>query len=464
MNVTPNISKYIFRGYDIRGIYGKDLFEDTAYTIGRSYATILKTKYNNDTVIIGHDNRFSSDALSKALILGITDSGVNVIDLGLVTTSMLYYANELFKNYAGIMITASHNPKEYNGFKIAFDKKGEICGSEITDFMKHTLALKFIDGKGKKEDFDIKSKYVDMITSKFNFKNKLKVVVDCGNGTSSIIVKDIFSKLNLDVTYICADSNPEFPNHHPDPAESENMIMLQEEVKRNNADIGMAFDGDSDRVGVVDELGNVVPSDYYMAIMSKYILPTITDINKKKIIFDVSCSKTLADEIRKAGGNPYVYKTGNSYIKRKMLEEKLIFGGEISGHTFFYDKFYGFDDGIYAGLRMAEILDENNVKLSTLQTDLVKYKSTPVLNIEVTDQTKEVIVEEVKKYCIEKGYNTGTIDGARVEFEDSFVIIRMSNTSPKLTVRFEATTDEKLQKLKEEFLGVINKNIEKYLK
>lgn len=464
MNVTSNISKYIFRGYDIRGIYGNDLFEDTAYTIGKSYATILKEKYNNDTVIIGHDNRLSSDSLSNALILGILDCGVNVIDLGLVTTSMLYYANELFQNYAGIMVTASHNPKEYNGFKIAFDKKGEICGKEIIEFMEHTLSLDFIDGKGKKENFDIKDKYVEMITSKFDFKNKLKVVVDCGNGTSSIIVKDIFSKLNLDVTYICADSDPEFPNHHPDPAEAENMIMLQEEVKRIGADIGMAFDGDSDRVGVVDDLGNIVPSDYYMAIMSKYILPTIEDKSKKKIIFDVSCSKTLSDEIKKSEGEPYVYKTGNSYIKRKMLEEGLIFGGEISGHTFFYDKFYGFDDGIYAGLRMAEILDENNIKLSKLQSGLIKYKSTPVLKIQVTDDTKAIIVENIKKYCIEKGYNTSTIDGARVEFEDSFVIVRMSNTSPKLTVRFEATTDKRLQELKEEFLNVINENIKKYIK
>ncbi len=464
MDVTSNINKYIFRGYDIRGIYGSDLFEDTAYTIGKSYATILKKKYNNDTVIVGHDNRLSSDSLSDALILGILNSGVNVIDLGLVTTSMLYYANELFQNYAGVMVTASHNPKEYNGFKIAFDKKGEICGQEIVEFMDHTLSLDFIDGKGKKENFDIKDKYVEMITSKFNFKNKLKVVVDCGNGTSSIIVRDIFSKLNLDVTYICADSDPEFPNHHPDPAEAENMIMLQEEVKRIGANIGMAFDGDSDRVGVVDELGNIVPSDYYMAIMSKYILPTIEDTNKRKIIFDVSCSKTLSDEIKKSKGEPYVYKTGNSYIKRKMLEEGLIFGGEISGHTFFYDKFYGFDDGIYAGLRMAEILDENNIKLSELQNKLIKYKSTPVLKIQVTDDTKSIIVENIKKYCIEKGYNTSTIDGARVEFEDSFVIVRMSNTSPKLTVRFEATTDERLQELKEEFLNIINENIEKYIK
>lgn len=463
MKITRNISKYIFRGYDIRGVYGKDLFEDTAYTIGKSYATILKNKYGNDTVIVGHDNRLSSDTLSEALIKGIIDSGVNVLNIGLVTTSMLYYANELQKNYAGIMVTASHNPKEYNGFKIAFDKKGEICGDEIVEFMNYTLNENFNDGIGKEEKLDIKAKYTDMIVSKFNFKNRKKVVVDCGNGTGSIIVHDIFSKLNLDVTYIFSESDPNFPNHHPDPAEAENMTWLQNEVLNKKADIGIALDGDSDRVGLVDEKGRIVPSDYYMSIMSKYILPNIKDESKKKVIFDVSCSKTLSDEIRKAGGTAYVYKTGNSYIKRKMLEENLLFGGEISGHTFFYDKFYGFDDGIYAGLRMVELLDENNVSLSYLQDELIKYKSTPVLKITVTDESKAKIVDDVRKYCLNNNYNTSTIDGARVEFDDSFVIVRMSNTSPKITVRFEATTDEKLEKLQQEFMSVINKSIKKYI-
>lgn len=457
MEITRKINPHIFRGYDIRGIYNEDLFESTAYTIGKAYGTYLKTKFNGNKVIIGEDNRVSSPVLARALIEGVLSTGVDVMYLGVVTSPMLYYANEIYDIRAGIMVTASHNPKEYNGFKIAFDEKGEICGDEITEFRDFVLNADFIQGTGTFEKVDIKEKYVNMLVSKFDFKKKLKVVVDAGNGTSSIIVKDIFDKLNLDVTYIYCESDPNFPNHHPDPAEAENMVSLQQKVLELNADIGVAFDGDADRVGCVDNKGNIISSDYYMAIMSKYILPTVQN---KGIMFDVSCSKTLSDEIRKNGGEPKVYKTGNSYIKREMLKEGLIFGGEISGHTFFKDKFYGFDDGIYAGLRMIEVIDNETHTLAEIEATLKKYYSTPVLKITVSEESKALIVEKVKKYCISKGYNTSTIDGARVEFDDGFAIIRMSNTSPKLTIRFEADTKERLETMKEEFLGVVNKFIE----
>ncbi len=456
MIITNNINKYIFRGYDIRGIYNEDLNEDVAYTIGKAYGTLLIKDYSQNLVIVGHDNRVSSPMLSDALIKGIMSTGVNVKDIGLVTSPMLYYANELYNIHAGVMVTASHNPKEYNGFKIAFDKKGEICGKEIEEFRDFVFSQDFIQGSGNSEKIDIKQKYVDMLVSRFNFKKRLKVVVDCGNGTASIIAKDVFSKLNLDVEYIFCDSDPDFPHHHPDPAELENMIDLQNKVKEVNADIGIAFDGDSDRVGCVDNLGNVISSDYYMAIMSKYILPNI-DI--KGIMFDVSCSKTLSDEIRKNGGEPKVYKTGNSYIKREMLKEGLLFGGEISGHTFFKDKFYGFDDGIYAGLRMIEVIDNETKTLSEIESTLKKYYSTPVIKINVTDENKAKIVEKVKEYCIMRGYNTSTIDGARPEFEDGFAIIRMSNTSPKLTLRFEAETEKRLEEIKNEFETLVYKLI-----
>ena len=457
MEITRTINSHIFRGYDIRGIYNEDLFESTSYTIGKAYGTYLQQKFNGKKVIIGEDNRFSSPALSKALIQGILSTGVDVIYLGLVTSPMLYYANEIFNIRAGIMVTASHNPKEYNGFKIAFDERGEICGDEITEFRDFVLNADFIDGNGKIEKFDIKEKYVNMLVSKFDFKKRLKVVVDAGNGTSSIVVKDVFDKLNLDVTYIYCDSNPDFPNHHPDPAEAENMVDLQKKVLEIGADIGVAFDGDSDRVGCVDNEGKVISSDYYMAIMSKYILPTV---DVKGIMFDVSCSKTLSDEIRKNGGEPKVYKTGNSYIKREMLKEGLLFGGEISGHTFFKDKFYGFDDGIYAALRMIEVIDNETRTLSEIEATLKKYYSTPVLKITVSEESKAKIVEKVKEYCINKGYNTSVIDGARPEFDDGFAIIRMSNTSPKLTIRFEAETMQRLEEMKKEFLDVVNKYIE----
>ena len=456
MQITRDINPHIFRGYDIRGIYNEDLFESTAYTIGKAYGTYLKQNIGADKVIIGEDNRLSSPCLAKALIDGVLSTGVNVIYLGVVTSPMLYFANEIYNIHAGIMVTASHNPKEYNGFKIAFDEKGEICGNEIAEFRDFVHDADFIEGKGNLETVDIKDRYVDMLVSKFNFNKKLKVVVDAGNGTSSIIVRDIFDRLNLDVTYIFCDSDPNFPNHHPDPAEAENMVDLQKKVVEIGADIGIAFDGDADRVGCVDNEGKVISSDYYMAIMSKYILPTIEN---KGIMFDVSCSKTLSDEIRKNGGDPKVYKTGNSYIKREMLKEGLLFGGEISGHTFFKDKFYGFDDGIYAGLRMIEVIDNETRKLSEIESTLKKYYSTPVLKISVSEESKAKVVEKVKEYCINKGYNTSTIDGARPEFDDGFAIIRMSNTSPKLTIRFEAETEDRLEEMKNEFLTLVEKLI-----
>ena len=459
MEITRNIDKHIFRGYDIRGIYNEDLFENTAYTIGKAYGTYLQKYFNKNKVVIGHDNRESSPILSNALIEGITSTGVNVVDLGLVTSPMVYYANILYNTPAGIVITASHSPKEYNGFKIAFDEKREICGDEIKEFREFVLTSEFLIGNGTVEKKDIKEEYINMIVSKFKFKKRYKVVVDSGNGTASIVAKELFDRLNLDVEYIFCESDPSFPNHHPDPAEAENLVDLQEAVLKNKADIGVAFDGDCDRVGCVDDKGKVLPSDYYMAIISKYILPTI---DKKQVIFDVSCSKTLSDEIKKSGGEPIVFKTGNSFIKREMIRQKLLFGGEISGHTFFYDKFYGFDDGIYAALRMIEILDNENKKLSTIEEDLIKYYSTPVLKLTVSEDRKEKIVEEVKKYCLEKGYKTSTIDGARPEFEDSFAIVRMSNTSPKITVRFEATTENRLKELEDEFLTLIDKLILQY--
>jgi phosphomannomutase / phosphoglucomutase len=455
-----NINKNIFRGYDIRGIYGVDLNEDIAYLIGRSYGSYLINKINSNKCIVGHDARTSSPSLSKSLIDGIISTGVNVIDLGLVTSPMVYYANEILDIHAGIVVTASHNPKEYNGFKVAYDKKGEICGEEIIEFMNYTLANDFVDGKGIVEKYNINKEYADMIVNKFNFTKRLKVIVDCGNGTSTIIAKDIFDRLNLDVKYICLENDPNFPNHHPDPAESENLKMLSDEVIKENADLGIAFDGDCDRVGCVDNKGRIISPDYYMAIISKYLLPKL---DNKSVIFDVSCSKTLSEEIKKVGGTPIVYKTGNSYIKRQMLDLGCLFGGEISGHTFFKDKFYGFDDGIYAGLRFVEILDENNITSSEILDSLKKYYSTEVLKIKVTDETKLQIVDEVISYCLDKGYHTNTIDGARPEFDDSFAIIRYSNTTPKLTVRFEADTENRLEELKKEFLNLIDELIKKYV-
>ncbi len=454
------INKDIFRGYDIRGIYNKDLTEELAYLIGKAYGKILVNEYNKNKCIIGYDNRVSSPSLSESLIEGITAMGVDVINLGLVTSPMVYFASEILHVPSEIMVTASHNPKEYNGFKIAYDETGEICGEEIEYFRDLVLSndLDESSTKGTVEYYDIKEEYVAMLINKFNFTKRLKVVVDSGNGTASVVAKDVFDRLNLDVTYLYCESNPDFPNHHPDPAEEENLEELKKQVIELNADLGIAFDGDCDRVAVIDHKGNYIPSDYFMAIIARDILPTLEN---KSIIFDVSCSKTLSDEIRKAGGNPIVYKTGNSYVKREMLKQGMVFGGEISGHTFFKDKFYGFDDGIYAGLRMLEIAhDKSNIH--DIVSTFTKYHSTPVIKVNCPDNKKAFIVEKVKEYATSQNYNVNDIDGVRCEFDDSFLIVRYSNTTPKLTIRFEATTEEKLNKLNAEFMNVVTELIAKY--
>lgn len=456
------ISPYIFRGYDIRGIYGKDLDVNVAFIIGKAYGTILKNKYNKDLVIVGFDNRESSIMIANALMQGISDSGVNVLFLGLVTTTMLYYAGVVYNVTAEIMVTASHNPREYNGFKIAFDNEGEICGDEIQEFRKFIEKGEFNNVRGidlgKIKKVEIKDKYVDMIVSKFNFQKKKKVVIDCGNGTASVIVRDIFDRLKVKPIYICCTSDYNFPNHHPDPAEPENMKMLQEAVLKNKADLGIAVDGDADRLGIVDENGKILPSDYYLAILGRDIL---SKFPVKKVIFDINCSKTLVDAVKNEDGVPIYYRTGNSYIKREMIKQDIPFGGEISGHTFFKDKYYGFDDGLYAGLRMIELLLDDKATITEEVDQLVKYHSTPVIKIDVDDDKKAQVVEEVKKYCIDKGYNIITIDGVRVDFDDGFAVVRMSNTTPKLTLRFEANKEERLNQIKDEFISLVNDTIKK---
>lgn len=456
-----NISPYIFRGYDIRGIYGQDLTEDVAYKIGNSYGSII-AKEGYTRMLVGMDNRLSSETLKKSLVEGILDSGVCVIDIGLVTSPILYYANIIFGIDQAIMVTASHNPKEYNGFKVAMDKKGEICGKEIEDFRDYVLSSEIFKAKKKGVivETSINDLYIKMFLEKFNFKEKRKVVIDCGNGTASIIAKDVLDKFpNLECKYICSTSDPNFPVHHPDPAEKENLKLLQDTVLKEKADIGIAFDGDCDRVGFVDNKGRIVDMDYMLAIFAKDIIPKVEN---KHIFFDVSCSKTLTDEIKKLGGIPVCYKTGNSYIKRKMLECGGLFGGEISGHTFFKDKFYGFDDGFYAALRMLELLENHKTTLAYELDSLVKYKSSPVIKLKIREEIKAKVIEDFKNYCLSKNYNLNLIDGVRIEEKDFFIICRMSNTTPKITVRFEADTVEKLADIYEQFIPVINSIIAKY--
>lgn len=446
------ISEHIFRGYDIRGIYGEDLNENVAYKIGQGFGSYI-LELGKTKAIVGHDNRASSESLEKALIDGILSTGVDVVSIGLVTTPMYYFAWEALGIYSGLMITASHNPKEYNGFKFAFDESGNAFGEKIQEFRRYIEKGEFKTGKGKLTYADIREDYLELVKSSIELGDKkLKVVVDPGNGTGSVIVKDIFSMFNLDVTYICDTSDAAFPNHHPDPSVESNLEMLKAKVKEIGADIGLALDGDADRIGVVDENGAYISPDMFMIIIWRNI---INKVENKCALYDVKCTKAIDDEMKKLGGSSYMYRVGNSYIKAKMKEGNFAFGGELSGHMFFRDKWPGFDDGIYAGLRIVEILTNTDKKASELLDGVSKYYSTPEIKIKSTEKEKYLLVEQVRKYAISQKYNICEVDGVRVEFENAWMLARATQTGPDVSLRFEAKTKERLEELKEEFRKII---------
>lgn len=459
MKLTKNINENLFREYDLRGIYGTDITEDVSYTIGRSFGSYISEMGETKT-IVGHDNRSSSDIISNALIKGIIDSGINVINLGLVTTPMYYYGRIKYNLNTGIMVTASHNPKEYNGFKIAFSKQGNAYGKLITDFRDYTFKGAFCNGNGLLENLDIKNDYLDLLVESISLGNrKIKVVVDCGNGTASTIIKDVLDRYNIEYSLLYCESDSNFPNHIPDPCVHENQKDLSKKVLELGYDLGIGIDGDGDRVGIVDELGNIISSDVYMTIIYNNICGRMKN---KKALFDVKCSRTLTDELDRLNIEKVLNRTGNSYAKKMMEEGNFDFGGEYSGHVFFRDKFPGFDDGIYAGLRMIEILSNMDETLSFLTKNFNMYYSTEELKFKVTDENKFDIVNKLKEYAIAKGYKIIDIDGVRVEFDNSWALVRASNTGPNITARFEAKTEEELNLIQKEFTELLENIISKY--
>ncbi len=463
--IIKNINPNIYRGYDIRGIYGNDLDENIAYTIGLAYAKYIKNN-GYTKCVIGRDNRSSSMPLFKALVQGIIEGeNIEVIDIGLCTTPMYYYA-QIFLNdgkniMPGIMITASHNPKEYNGLKISFNDFGNACGDMIQDFRK------FVEENSKSEKNnnevkgniikeDIKDGYLNLIKDSIKLGNrKIKVVVDTANGTASIIAKDVFDmfkdKVELIPLYMESDSN--FPNHHPDPSVEENNADLKKAVLENKADLGIGIDGDGDRVGIIDENGKMVFIDYYAIIIWRNIMDKVSN---KKALFDVKCTKSLADEIIKLGGEPVCYRTGNSYMKAKMKEGDFSFGSELSGHVFFRDKWPNIDDGLYAGLRLIEILSNTDKSVSGLLEGINKYYSTPEIKFVSSDDEKFKVIEKIKEYCVNKGYKINDIDGVRAEFDNGWALVRASNTGPNITARFEGKTKEDMKKIQDEFMKLLN--------
>ncbi len=449
MKLTKDIDRKIFREYDIRGVYPRDIDEDIAYTVGRSFGSYVKELGHQDCVV-GHDNRYSSEELTNALMKGITESGVHVLYLGLVTTPMYYYACLKTDTPRGIMVTASHNPKDDNGFKIAFNESGNAKGEEIQKFYEYTVQQNFQSGFGIISRMDIQKDYISYLKSSIQIQRPLKVVIDCGNGTTSILASEVFEDGNIGLITLYGDSNPEFPNHHPDPSVDENMVVLSSAVKEFHADVGLAFDGDGDRVGVVDDMGRIVRIDQLMAL---FVRDLVTKNQNHRFLYDVKCGFSLIREIEKCGAEGVMVRTGNSYTKALTREKDCIFGGEYSGHVYFRDKFLGFDSGLYAGLRVLELLGSTTMSLSQLVDSLETFVSTPELKFASSDGKKFEVIEKIKEYVSEKGYPYQEIDGVRVEFEDAWVSVRASNTGPNITMRVEASSEERKEQLLEEFQG-----------
>jgi len=439
------IPQNIFREYDVRGIAGKDLTEEIVELLGKSLAVYLKGKKKHNRVAVGRDGRLTSKGFANALIDGLTSCGVNVIDIGEVGTGVTYFGLFSLPVDGGVMITGSHNPKEYNGLKIGVGKS-TIHGEEIQKLKR--IAEKGVFPTTKKAvtitRMDILPKYINRIARDVKLKRKLKVVVDAGNGVGGAFGPDLFRKMGCEVVELYCDVDGNFPNHHPDPTLPETLKDLVKKVKKEKADLGIAFDGDADRIGAVDEKGTIIAGDMLLILFARSVLK---DKPGAAVVGEVKCSRSMYEDIEKHGGRAIMHKCGHSLIKDCMNDEKALLGGEMSGHMFFKHRWYGFDCAIYAGARLLEYLAAGRRPLSAHLAKLPKTFATDEIRIEATDTKKFEIVKKARDFFVEQGLEVNTIDGARIEFPDGWGLLRVSNTSPMLVMRCEADSKKRLKEI-----------------
>jgi phosphomannomutase / phosphoglucomutase len=445
-----SIAKEIFRQYDIRGIVGRDLYPETADAIGRAYAAYLTQHGIRGAVAVGRDNRPSGRPLRDALVRGLTESGRDVVDVGIVPTPLLYWALHNVDVVGGIQITGSHNPPEYNGFKLSVGK-GSLHGEEIQALYGIILAGKFSTGHGKVRDEAVIDRYIaDVVERVGKLSRPLKVVADCGNGAGALVAPQLLRAIGAKLVTLFCESDGTFPNHHPDPTVVENLQDLIAAVHRDHADVGIAFDGDADRIGVIDEKGGIVWGDHVLILYARDVLERTG--RGQSIIFDVKCSQALPDAIKKAGGNPVMWKTGHSLIKDKMKELGAPIAGEMSGHMFFTEGFYGHDDALYGAARLLRIVADSGKSVTGLLADVPKFVSTPELRVDVPEAIKFELVDRAVHHFSSR-YDTVGVDGVRVNFGDGWGLIRASNTQPVLVTRFEARTPDRLSVIRSEMEG-----------
>lgn len=439
----------IFREYDIRGIADQEMPDADIQDLGRAIGTYLRRRAGG-SVALGRDTRLSSERLRDALAKGLIAAGCDVLDIGCVPTPLLYYSAIHFQQAGAVMITGSHNPPEYNGFKVVCGS-GTIHGAEIQELRRIIERQDYETGQGTLREGDAVTPYVDELAGQFRFDRRIKVVADAGNGTAGPVLRRLFSKLNVDAIELFFDMDGRFPNHHPDPTLPENLETLIKTVRETGAEIGVAFDGDADRIGAVDEKGNILWGDQLMLIYAREILerkPGATFIG------EVKCCQVMYDELSRLGGNPIMYKTGHSLIKAKMKEVGAELAGEMSGHMFFADRYYGFDDAIYAALRLIEIVARSGKPLSAQLEGLPRTVSTPEIRVDCPDQLKFEVVRRVVDH-FRKTHTVKDIDGARVLFPRGWGLVRASNTQPILVMRFEAEDHDLLAAYRKEVESVV---------
>lgn len=446
MKISPNI----FREYDIRGLVDKELTDDSVRAIARAVGTYAQ-RHRKKTLAVGRDVRLSADRFNAIVLDALTSTGCDVIDIGVVPTPLLYFSLFQLPVDGGVMITASHNPSEYNGFKLCIGKD-TIFGNEIQKIRQMVEADDFQSGKGKASAQEgIIPRYIQYVRQHVQLAGPIRTAVDCGNGTAALVAPELIRQLGCSVTELFATPDGSFPNHHPDPTVAENLADLIVAVKNEKAQVGLAYDGDSDRLGVVDDQGNILWGDQLLMIFAR-------DLLKRKpgstVIFEVKCSKTLEEDILNHGGNPLMWKAGHSLIKSKMKETGALIAGEMSGHLFFAEDYFGYDDAIYASARLLRILSESKIPLSRFLENVPKTYFTPEIRVDCADDKKSGVVELVKRHYAGK-YPAIDVDGVRVNFGDGWGLVRASNTQPALVLRFEADTKERLNEIQAEMESVV---------
>lgn len=437
------INPQIFREYDIRGVVDKDLTPGIVRRLGQGFGTRM-AQWNQRELVVGRDGRLSSETFAEALIEGLLATGCHIVNIGLCPTPVYYFSIFHLDKNGGMMVTGSHNPPEFNGFKVSVGKS-TIFGEDIQNLRRLIEKGEFRAAEGTLSKTETIRPYQDYIKKNIHLEKKLKVVIDAGNGTAGVVAGPLLRDLGCDLEELYTDVDGHFPNHFPDPTIPQNLSALIDRVKKTRADVGIGYDGDADRIGVVDDQGNIMWGDQLMILFSREILK---DRKGSTFVAEVKCSQNLFDDIQKHGGKAMMWKTGHSLIKEKMKEEKAALGGEMSGHIFFADRYLGYDDAIYASCRLLEILSRTDKKLSRLLSDVPKTFITPEIRVDCADEIKFRVVEGVKE-ALKKDHPIIDVDGVRVTFEDGWGLVRASNTQPVLVLRFEALTQNRLNEIKE---------------